>query len=70
MPGAPSCPQPGALLLGELELVEAAVDAVRGEELLVRAALAHDALVEHEDLLGVLDRREAVRDDDGRAARP
>src|SRR5262249_48745149 len=41
--------------------------AVARQQLLVAPGLAHLAVVEDEDPVGVLDRREAVRDDDGGA---
>jgi len=55
-------------LVAVLELVELPVEAALGEELLVRAALAELALVHHEDGVGALNGREAVRDEDGGAA--
>src|SRR5215212_6304352 len=56
-----------ARVVGVLEFVEAPVEVAAGEELLVRAALAQLAVVEDEYLVGALDGREAVRDDDGGA---
>src|SRR3954447_1394053 len=44
------------------------IDAAAGEQRCVRAALDDDALVEHDDLVGADHRREAVRDDERRAA--
>ena len=41
-----------------------------GQQLLVRARLAQLALVQHQDLVHVLDRRQPVRDRDGRAPAP
>ena len=38
-----------------------------GEQLAMSATLGHATLVQHQDLVGVLDRRQAVRDDDRRA---
>ena len=49
-----------------LELVEAVVDAAPGQQLLVRARLAQLALVQHQDRVHVLDRRQPVRDRDRR----
>ena len=43
------------------------VVAAAPEQLVVRAALDDLAVVEHDDLVGVADRREAVRDRDRRA---
>src|SRR5690606_12306145 len=42
------------------------VEAVAAQQRLVRAALGDAPFGEHENLVGVDDRREAVRDDDGR----
>jgi len=44
----------------------AAVHASGGDELVVRAALHHAAGVEHRDHVGLADRGQAVRHDDGR----
>src|SRR5439155_23465826 len=55
------------LLLEELPAVHRGVQAVPLEELEVRPALGDDAVVEDEDLVGVLHGRDAVRDDDARA---
>ena len=52
-----------------LELVELPVEAALGEELLVGALFAELAFVHDEDGVGALDRREAVGDEDGGAAR-
>ena len=50
--------------LGVLQLVEALVVAVAGQQLVVRAFL-HDApLVQDDDAIHIADDREAVRDDD------
>src|SRR5215207_3449822 len=57
----------GTRVVGVLEFVEAPVEVTAREELLVRAALAQLAVVEDEYLVGALDGREAVRDDDGGA---
>ena len=54
-------------LVGLLHVAEAAVDAVRGVEFVVRAALHDDALPHDEDEVRVADRREAVRDRERRA---
>ena len=51
-----------------LLVVERAVAAAEREELLVRAALDDLAVLEDEDLIGAADRRQAVRDDERRAA--
>src|SRR5690606_36410268 len=57
--GAPGC---GAgLVAGELELVEACVEAALAEELVVGTGLAELAVVHDEDAVGVLDGGEAVR---------
>src|SRR5438876_2111759 len=47
-----------------LQLVEAIVDTARVEQLAVRALLDDAALVQHDDAIDVLDRRQAVGDDD------
>ena len=52
-----------------LQLEQLEVDAALGQQLLMRALLAHDALVQHQDLVHVLDRRQAVGDGDRRPAR-
>src|SRR5689334_6692109 len=49
-----------------MEGVEAGVHAALREELLVRALLHDLAAVEDDDAVGRADRREAVRDDEGR----
>src|SRR5712691_1169647 len=56
------------LLLEQPVLVDLAVDVARLEQLVVRAAGGDRALVEHDDLVGERDRREAMRDDDRRPA--
>ena len=43
------------------------VDAAGRDQVVVRAALGDAALVEHENLVRVTDRRDAVRDDEARA---
>ena len=53
-----------ARVVGVLEFVETPVEAAAREELLMRAGLAQLAVVEDEYLVGALDGREAVRDDD------
>src|SRR5437588_13022347 len=55
------------LLLEELPPVHLRVKATVLEEVTVRAALGDAAVVEDEDLVRVLHRGDAVRDDDGRA---
>ena len=50
-----------------LRLVEAVVRALGGEQLRVRAVLDDLAVIDVEDLVRVLDRRQAVRDDEARA---
>lgn len=50
-----------------LGLVEAVVRALGGEQLRVRAVLDDLAVIDVEDLVRVLDRRQAVRDDEARA---
>src|SRR6266567_7090618 len=55
-------------LLGGLAVPEVGVDAAAVEQLLVRAALNHPAFVEHDDLVGIDDRRQAMRDHDRGAA--
>ncbi len=56
------------LLVLVLQLVELPVDAALGQQLLVRADLAHLALMHHDDLVGALHGTEAVGDDDRGAA--
>src|SRR5687768_13683029 len=48
----------------ELELVELAVASLSGEKLGMRALLDDAASLDHQDLIGPLDGREAVGDDD------
>ncbi len=50
---------------GKLDSVQARIDAVARQQLLVRADLHDGALIQHDDAVGVLDGREAVRNDDG-----
>src|ERR671922_272436 len=47
--------------------VERGVEPAAGQELRVRALLDHTALLEHDDQVGVANRREPVGDDEGRA---
>src|SRR5437867_3455596 len=54
----------GSLVSAVLELVEPVVDAPLREEILVRADLHDASLVEHDDPVDVLDRRQTVGDDD------
>ncbi|TMF68286.1 MAG: hypothetical protein E6I20_00455 [Chloroflexi bacterium] len=54
------------LLLEELPPIHLRVEAVPLEELAVRPALSDAPVVEHQDLVRVLHRRDAVRDDDAR----
>src|SRR5205814_10205925 len=54
--------------LGELALIEIVVDALLAQELRVVALLHDPAAVHHDDLVGVADRREPVRDDERGAA--
>src|SRR6266480_3033496 len=53
----------------ELQVVQAAVQAVRAEQVVVRAALHDATLGEHDDEIGVLHRRQAVRDHEHGAMR-
>jgi len=55
----------GLLLVGELEFVEAGVDAVEGEKLVVAALFDDAAFVENDDAVGGLDGGQTVRDDEG-----
>jgi len=50
-------------LAGELSVVQVGVQAARGQQLLVRAALGNAAGVDHQDLVGFPDGGEPVRDD-------
>ena len=52
----------------ELGAVEVGVEAAGGEQLGVRAALDDPAVVDDEDLVGVADGRQPVRDDDRRTS--
>ena len=52
----------------ELERGEARVQSASGDERVVRALVDDAALVDDEDAVGVADRREAMRDHEGRAA--
>src|SRR3989442_3371640 len=54
------------LMRAVLELVEPVVHAALREEVAVRAYLDDSTFVEHDDAVDVLDRREAVGDDDRR----
>src|SRR6185503_15772452 len=58
------------VLEGVLAVVELAVAAAAREQLGVGAALDDAPALEHEDLVGRADGREAVRDHEGRAAAP
>src|SRR5881397_1716407 len=58
------------LLEPVLLVVQLAVPAVFGQELGVGATLDDLAALEHEDLVGATDRRQAVRDDEGRTPPP
>src|SRR5690606_11790094 len=53
---------------GELELVEPGVEAAAGEKRLVRALLAQLAVVQDQDAVRVPDRRQSMRNNDGRPA--
>src|SRR5262245_63418703 len=53
----------------ELQIVQPAIQAVRGQQVPVRAALHDPAFGEHHDEMGVLHGREAVRDDEDGAMR-
>ncbi len=52
----------------ELGAVELGIAPVGGEQVAVRAALGDATGLDHQDLVGVHDRRQPVGDDDGRAA--
>jgi len=51
-----------------LKLIQLAVDAVATEQLLMRSHLADFSFMENDDLVRVLDRREAMCDNNRRAA--
>src|SRR5882672_6811063 len=51
------------LLVFVLELIELPVNAALGEQLLVRSHFPHLTFVHNDDLVGALDGREAVGDD-------
>src|SRR5207244_11287162 len=53
-----------------LFVVELPVPAALDEQLLVRAALDDFALLEHQNLVGALNGRQPVRDDEGRSSLP
>src|SRR5262245_2204984 len=59
----------GALLLDLLDAPEPGVEAAGLEQLGVRALLHHPALVEDDDLIGLLGDAQPVRHDEGAAAR-
>ncbi len=54
---------------GELCLVEGGVGATGGQQLVVGTALDDLSSLHHQDQVGVADRREAVRNDEGRPGR-
>src|SRR5437762_374261 len=54
----------GSLVRTVLQLVEPVIDAALSEQIAVRAHLNDAALVQHDDPVDVLDRRETVGDDD------
>ena len=56
------------LLVFVLELIELPVNAALGEQLLVRSHFPHLTFVHNDDLVGALDGREAVGDDQRGAA--
>src|SRR5579884_4319926 len=58
----------GDLLILVLKLIQLVINAVFSEQLLVRAHFAKLRLVHDDDLIGALHCREAVGDDDRRAA--
>src|SRR5947208_14949927 len=60
--------QVGSDALRELALVEGVVEALLAQQVRVVALLDDPARVHDHDLVGVADRREAVRDDEGSAA--
>src|SRR5258708_40140659 len=51
-------------LFQQLLPVDRGVEAVAGDQLLVRPALRDSSLLQHEDLVGLAHSRDAVRDDD------
>ena len=55
------------LLIFVLELIEPVINAAQRQQFLMRALLAQLALMEDEDSIGVLDRAQAMGDDDGGA---
>ena len=48
--------------IGLLHVAETTIDAIRGVELVMRAALDDDAMIHHQDEVGVANRREPVGD--------
>src|SRR5919109_770119 len=56
--------KPDSMSGSELQVVQTAVETVRGEQMVVTAALHDPPFREHHDEVGVLDRREPVRDDE------
>src|SRR3989337_329922 len=63
-------PRDAHFLVAVLQLVELRVDATAGQQLLVPSLLHDMPLVQHDDAVHVLDRGEAVRDDDRGPAAP
>jgi hypothetical protein len=64
------CERPAGLE-SELLVVDVPISAVRGHEFVVGAAFDDASVLEHQNQVGILDRRDAVGDgDDGLAARP
>src|SRR6266496_6465104 len=58
--------KPDSISGSELQVVEAAVEAVAREQVVVTAALHDPSFGQHEDGIGVLDRRQAMGDDEHR----
>src|SRR5690348_12929378 len=65
-PGGPGSGRCQRLLVRELGVVQLGVQAAGGEQFLVLAALADLAVVDDQDLVGLPDGGQPVRDDQGR----
>lgn len=57
-----------SFLLWELKLVELLVSALPCKQLVMRAGFEDDALIQHIDGVGLLDRRQPMRDDEAGTA--
>src|SRR6185437_8568080 len=55
-------------VVGHLQAVQARVDLVTLQQFAMRSGLDDPSVLEHDNTIGMLDGRQAMRDDDGRAA--